>query len=570
MAKQILHGEESRQAILRGVNTLADAVKATLGPKGRNVVIEKKFGSPTITKDGVTVAKEIELKDPMENVGAQLVKEVASKTSDVAGDGTTTATVLAQSIFREGVKTVAAGANPMALRRGIEKAVAAIIGTRDKEGKWIEGGALGKLSMPVNEGTVAQVGAISANGDQEIGDIIAEAVKVVGKDGVITIEESKTMHTGLETVDGMQFDRGYLSPYFVTDAERLEVILEEPYILIYEKKISAMKDLLPLLEQVARGGKPLLIIAEDVEGEALATLVVNKLRGTLNVAAVKAPGFGDRRKAILGDVAILTGGKAITEDLGIKLEGVKLEDLGKAKRITIDKDNTTIVDGGGKSSEIEGRVKEIRAQIEKTTSDYDKEKLQERLAKLVGGVAIIKVGAATETELKEKKARGLHGEDWRADCAPLARRASAPDRCQCRRRGRGSGGQGAGVYRSTLRLQRADFGLRRPGQGRRHRPDQGNADGVAECGFHRRSAAHHRSPDRRDSGAQVGPGRRRPRRRHGRNVLEPIAPSAQKQKASSFGWGPFCAGSVVCARQSPAHTRHSKDWTKPNRGRLPC
>jgi chaperonin GroEL len=405
MAKQILHGEESRQAILRGVNTLADAVKATLGPKGRNVVIEKKFGSPTITKDGVTVAKEIELKDPMENVGAQLVKEVASKTSDVAGDGTTTATVLAQSIFREGVKTVAAGANPMALRRGIEKAVTVIIGTRDKEGKWIEGGALGKLSMPVNEGTVAQVGAISANGDQEIGDIIAEAVKVVGKDGVITIEESKTMHTGLETVDGMQFDRGYLSPYFVTDAERLEVILEEPYILIYEKKISAMKDLLPLLEQVARGGKPLLIIAEDVEGEALATLVVNKLRGTLNVAAVKAPGFGDRRKAILGDVAILTGGKAITEDLGIKLEGVKLEDLGKAKRITIDKDNTTIVDGGGKSSEIEGRVKEIRAQIEKTTSDYDKEKLQERLAKLVGGVAIIKVGAATETELKEKKAR---------------------------------------------------------------------------------------------------------------------------------------------------------------------
>ena len=405
MAKQILHGEESRQAILRGVNTLADAVKATLGPKGRNVVIEKKFGSPTITKDGVTVAKEIELKDPMENVGAQLVKEVASKTSDVAGDGTTTATVLAQSIFREGVKTVAAGANPMALRRGIEKAVTVIIGTRDKDGKWTTGGALGELSMPVNEGTVAQVGAISANGDQEIGDIIAEAVSRVGKDGVITIEESKTMRTDLELVEGMQFDRGYLSPYFVTDAERLEVILEEPYILIYEKKISAMKDLLPLLEQVARGGKPLLIIAEDVEGEALATLVVNKLRGTLNVAAVKAPGFGDRRKAILGDVAILTGGKAITEDLGIKLEGVKLEDLGKAKRITIDKDNTTIVDGGGKPSDIQGRVKEIRAQIEKTTSDYDKEKLQERLAKLVGGVAIIKVGAATETELKEKKAR---------------------------------------------------------------------------------------------------------------------------------------------------------------------
>jgi chaperonin GroEL len=405
MAKQILHGEDSRQAILRGVNTLADAVKVTLGPKGRNVVIEKKFGSPTITKDGVTVAKEVDLQDPLENVGAQLVKEVASKTSDVAGDGTTTATVLAQSIYREGVKTVAAGANPTALKRGIDKAVATIIGTRDKDGKWIDGGALGKLSKPVTEGTVAQVGAISANGDQEIGDIIAEAVKVVGKDGVITIEESKTMHTGLETVDGMQFDRGYLSPYFVTDTERLEAVLEDPYILIYEKKISAMKDLLPLLEQVARGGKPLLIIAEDIEGEALATLVVNKLRGTLNVAAVKAPGFGDRRKAILGDIAILTGGKAITEDLGIKLEGVKLEDLGKAKRVTIDKDNTTIVDGSGKPSEIEGRVKEIRTQIDKTTSDYDKEKLQERLAKLVGGVAIIKVGAATETELKEKKAR---------------------------------------------------------------------------------------------------------------------------------------------------------------------
>jgi chaperonin GroEL len=405
MAKQILHGEDSRQAILRGVNTLADAVKATLGPKGRNVVIEKKFGSPTITKDGVTVAKEIDLKDPMENVGAQLVREVASKTSDVAGDGTTTATVLAQSIFREGVRTVAAGANPTALKRGIEKAVTVINGTRDKDGKWQQDGALGKLSKPVNEGSVAQVGTISANGDEEIGAIIAEAVKVVGKDGVITIEESKTMHTGLETVDGMQFDRGYLSPYFVTDAERLEVILEDPYVLIYEKKISAMKDLLPLLEQVARGGKPLLIIAEDVEGEALATLVVNKLRGTLNVAAVKAPGFGDRRKAILGDIAILTGGKAITEDLGIKLEGVKLEDLGKAKRISIDKDNTTIVDGAGKASDIEGRVKEIRSQIEKTTSDYDREKLQERLAKLVGGVAIIKVGAATETELKEKKAR---------------------------------------------------------------------------------------------------------------------------------------------------------------------
>ena len=405
MAKQILHGEDSRQAILRGVNTLADAVKATLGPKGRNVVIEKKFGSPTITKDGVTVAKEIELKDPMENVGAQLVKEVASKTSDVAGDGTTTATVLAQAIFREGVRTVAAGANPMALRRGIEKAVIVINGTRDKDGKWTEGGALGELSKPVDQGSVAQVGAISANGDQEIGEIIAGAMKTVGKDGVITVEDSKTGHTFLETVEGMQFDRGYLSPYFVTDPGRMEVVLDEPSILIFEKKISNMKDLMPLLEQVARGGKPLLIIAEDVEGEALATLVVNKLRGTLNVAAVKAPGFGDRRKAILGDIAILTGGEAITEDLGLKLEGVKLENLGKAKRVTIDKDNTTIIDGAGEANKIKGRVNEIRSQIEKTTSDYDKEKLQERLAKLVGGVAIIQVGAATETELKEKKAR---------------------------------------------------------------------------------------------------------------------------------------------------------------------
>jgi chaperonin GroEL len=405
MAKQIMHGEDSRQAILRGVNILANAVKATLGPKGRNVVIEKKFGSPTITKDGVTVAKEIELQDPMENVGAQLVKEVASKTSDVAGDGTTTATVLAQAIFREGVKTVAAGANPMALRRGIERAVTAIIGTRDKDGKWVEGGALGKLSRPVDEDAVAQVGAISANGDQEIGEFIAQAMKTVGKDGVITVEDSKTGHTFLETVEGMQFDRGYLSPYFITDPGRMEVVLDEPSILIFEKKIGNMKDLLPLLEQVARGGKPLLIIAEDIEGEALATLVVNKLRGTLNVAAVKAPGFGDRRKALLGDIAILTGGQAFTEDLGIKLEGVKLDDLGHAKRVTIDKDNTTIIDGAGDAGKINGRVNEIRTQIEKATSDYDKEKLQERLAKLVGGVAIIQVGAATETELKEKKAR---------------------------------------------------------------------------------------------------------------------------------------------------------------------
>src|SRR5215216_519996 len=393
MAKQIVHGEESRAAILRGVNQLADAVKITLGPKGRNVVLDKKYGSPTITKDGVTVAKEIELKDATENMGAQMVKEVASKTSDVAGDGTTTATVLAQAIFREGVKTVAAGANPMALKRGIDKAV-------ERATAEIQ-----RLAKPVKGDAIAQVGTVSANGDQTIGNIIAEAMNKVGKDGVITVEESRTMETALEVVEGMQFDRGYLSPYFVTDPERMEAVLENPLILINEKKISSMKDLLPLLEQVAKLGKPMLIIAEDVEGEALATLVVNKLRGTLNIAAVKAPGFGDRRKAMLEDIAILTGGKVISEDLGIKLENVKLEDLGRAKKITIDKDNTTIVEGAGKQFDIEGRVKTLRAQIEDTTSDYDREKLQERLAKLVGGVAVIKVGAATETEMKEKKAR---------------------------------------------------------------------------------------------------------------------------------------------------------------------
>jgi chaperonin GroEL len=405
MAKQIVHGEESRQAILRGVNLLADAVKVTLGPKGRNVVIEKKFGSPTITKDGVTVAKEIELKDGLENMGAQMVREVASKTSDVAGDGTTTATVLAQAIYREGVKTVAAGANPMAMKRGIEKAVSAVCGAFDKKTGERAKGELDKFSKPVSGEMIAQVGTISANNDDTIGHIIAEAMKKVGKDGVITVEESKTLETQLEVVEGMQFDRGYLSPYFVTDPERMEVSLENAYILINEKKISSMKDLLPLLEQIAKGGKPLLIIAEDVEGEALATLVVNKLRGTLQVAAVKAPGFGDRRKAMLQDIAILTGGKAITEDLGIKLENVQIGDLGQVKKLTIDKDNTTLVEGKGKHSEIEGRVKEIRSQIDKTTSDYDREKLQERLAKLVGGVAVIKVGAATETEMKEKKAR---------------------------------------------------------------------------------------------------------------------------------------------------------------------
>ena len=393
MAKQIVTGTRSREAILRGVNILADAVKITLGPKGRNAVIEKKFGSPIITKDGVTVAKEIELQDPLENMGAQMVKEVASKTSDVAGDGTTTATVLAQAIFREGVRTLAAGANPMALKRGIEKAVEVAV----EEIK--------RLHKDVKGDMIVQVGTISANNDKQIGGIIADAMKKVGKDGVITVEESKTMETALEVVEGMQFDRGYLSSYFVTNPERMECVLEDVYILIHEKKISSLRDLLPLLEQTTKISKPLLIISEDIEGEALATLVVNKLRGTLQCVAVKAPGFGDRRKEMLEDIAILSGGKAITEDLGIKLENVKLEDLGHAKKVIIDKDNTTIVEGAGKAAEIEGRVKQLRMQVEEATSDYDKEKLQERLAKLVGGVAVIRIGAATETELKEKKAR---------------------------------------------------------------------------------------------------------------------------------------------------------------------
>jgi chaperonin GroEL len=393
MAKRIVQGGESRAAILRGVNQLADAVKITLGPRGRNVVLDKKYGSPTITKDGVTVAKEIELKDSMENMGAQMVKEVASKTSDVAGDGTTTATVLAQAIFREGVKTVAAGANPMALKRGIDKAV-----ERATE-------EIKRLSKPVKGEMIAQVGTISANGEATIGALIAEAMDKVGKDGVITVEESKTMETDLEFVEGMQFDRGYLSPYFVTDPESMEAVLEDPVILISEKKISSMRDILPVLEQAAKQARPILIIAEDVDGEALATLVVNKLRGTINVAAVKAPGFGDRRKAMLEDIAILTGGQVVSEDLGIKLESVKLEDLGSAKKVVIDKESTTVIDGAGKADDLQGRVKTLKAQIEDTTSDYDREKLQERLAKLVGGVALIRVGAATETELKEKKAR---------------------------------------------------------------------------------------------------------------------------------------------------------------------
>src|SRR5881409_792016 len=393
-AKQILYSENARASILRGVNQLADAVKATLGPKGRNAILDKKFGAPLITKDGVTVAKEIELKDPYENMGAQLVREVASKTSDVAGDGTTTATVLAQAIYREGVKNITAGANPMDIKRGIDKAVDVVVED------------LKKLSKPCkSKKEISQIGTISANNDLTIGDLIAEAMEKVGKDGVITVEEAKSMTTSLDVVEGMQFDRGYISPYFITDAERMEASLEDVFILIHEKKVSSMKDLLPVLEQVARLGRPLVIIAEDIEGEALATLVVNKLRGTLQAAAVKAPGFGDRRKAMLEDIAILTNGRAITEDLGIKLESIKLEDLGKAKKVTIDKDNTTIVEGGGSSNAIEGRVKQIRAQVEDTTSDYDREKLQERLAKLVGGVAVIKVGAATETEMKEKKAR---------------------------------------------------------------------------------------------------------------------------------------------------------------------
>jgi len=393
-AKQIQYSENARAAILRGVNQLADAVKATLGPKGRNAILDKKFGAPLITKDGVTVAKEIELKDPYENMGAQLVREVASKTSDVAGDGTTTATVLAQAIFREGVKNITAGANPMDIKRGIDKAVESVAEE------------LKKLSKPCkSKKEISQIGTISANNDSTIGDLIAEAMEKVGKDGVITVEEAKSMSTSLDVVEGMQFDRGYISPYFITDAERMEASLEDVFILINEKKVSSMKDLLPILEQVAKMGKPLVIVAEDVEGEALATLVVNKLRGTLNVAAVKAPGFGDRRKAMLEDIAILTGGQVISEDLGLKLENIKLTDLGRAKRVTIDKDNTTIVEGHGDKKKIDARVKQIKAQIEETTSDYDREKLQERLAKIVGGVAVINVGASTETEMKEKKAR---------------------------------------------------------------------------------------------------------------------------------------------------------------------
>ena len=524
MAKQITYSDDSRQAILRGVNQLADAVKVTLGPRGRNVVLEKKFGGPTITKDGVTVAKEVELKDPLENMGAQLVREVASKTSDVAGDGTTTATILAQAIFREGVKAVTAGANPMAVKRGIDKAVEIAVEE------------IRKLSQPVSGDMIAQVGSISANSDATIGRIIAEAMTKVGKDGVIAVEEGKTMTTELETVEGMQFDRGYLSPYFVTDPERMECVLEDPYILIHDKKIGSMKDLLPILEQIARAGKPMLAISEDVEGEALATLVVNKLRGTINVCAVKSPGFGDRRKAMLEDISIITGGKAIMEETGIRLDGIKLEDLGRAKRVTVDKDTTTIIDGGGAQKDIEGRIKQIRAQIEETTSDYDREKLQERLAKLAGGVAIIKVGAATEMEMKEKKARvedALHATRaaveegivpgggvalLRASIAlqqltlegdeqfgvTIVRRACEEP---VRQIVLNCGVEGAVVvdkikeqHRSSLWLQRSYGAVRRPVEGRRRGPHQGGAHGVAECGLHRFSHAYHRGAGLRDCG----------------------------------------------------------------------
>ncbi len=543
-SKEIIFHEAARAHIMHGVNTLANAVKVTLGPRGRNVVIEKSWGAPTVTKDGVTVAKEIELENKFENMGAQMVKEVASKTSDAAGDGTTTATVLAQAIFREGSKLVAAGHNPMEIKRGIEAAVARVIES------------LKKLSKPTKgHKEIAQVGTISANGDEAIGKMIADAMEKVGKEGVITVEEAKTMDTELDVVEGMQFDRGYLSPYFVTDAERMEAVLEDALILIHEKKISSMKDLLPLLEQVAKSGKPLLIIAEDVDGEALATLVVNKLRGTLKVCAVKAPGFGDRRKEMLKDIAVLTGGQAITEDLGLKLENLTLNDLGKAKRIKVDKDNTTIVDGAGKKADIEARVKQIRVQIEDTTSDYDREKLQERLAKLVGGVAVIRVGAATEIEMKEKKARvedALHAtraaveegivpgggvallrslknlEDLKLDeeqqfGVKIVRRACEEP---LRQIAQNAGWDGSIIVEKVkngegrVRLQRADRRVRGPGRGRRHRPDQGGPHRAAERGVGGRPPAHHRGADRRE--AQEGrEGRRRTRgprpRRHGRD-----------------------------------------------------
>ncbi len=569
-SKELMFSVDARAKLKKGVDQLAEAVKVTLGPKGRNVVIDKKFGSPTITKDGVTVAKEIELLDPIENMGAQMVKEVATKTTDLAGDGTTTATVLAQAIYREGLKNVTAGANPMELKRGIDKAVELIVEE------------LARLSVKTTgRKEIAQVGAISANNDKEIGDLIAEAMEKVGKDGVITVEEAKGLDTTLETVDGMQFDRGYLSPYFVTDPEKMEAVLEAPYILIHDKKISAMKDLLPVLEKVAQTGKPLLIIAEDIEGEALATLVVNKLRGTLKVAAVKAPGFGDRRKEMLLDIAMLTGGKVISEELGFKLENATMDDLGSAKRVTVDKDNTTIVDGKGKAGDIQGRIKEIRAAIEKSTSDYDREKLQERLAKLAGGVAVINVGAATETEMKEKKARvedALHAtraaveegivpgggvaliraqsvlekikgltEDEKIGVDIVRRAIEEPIRAISVN----AGVEGSIVVAKVKESKDKNFGynaatdsLRGPGQVRRHRPDQGHPHGAAERRVDRGPAPHDRVCRGRAEGRQAGPGRSG-WRRHGRDVL--ALPSFRTRGGRTVV-RPFCL-SVILGRQ---------------------
>ena len=536
------------------------------------MVLDKKFGSPTITKDGVTVAKEIELKDPLENMGAQMVREVASKTSDIAGDGTTTATVLAQAIYREGAKNVVAGANPMEIKRGIEGAVDSVV-------KQLE-----QMSKAVSGGMIAQVGTISANNDSTIGTIIAEAMDKVGKDGVITVEEARTLETSLEVVEGMQFDRGYLSPYFVTDAERMETVLENPVILIHEKKISNMKDLLPLLEQVARLSRPLLIIAEDIEGEALATLVVNKLRGTLQGAAVKAPGFGDRRKAMLEDIATLTNGKAITEDLGLKLENIRIEDLGKAKKVTIDKDNTTIVEGDGEQGAIEGRVKQIRAQIEETTSDYDREKLQERLAKLVGGVAVIKVGAATETEMKEKKARvedAMHATKAAVEegivpgggvallrasrarsrtcfSSPATSRSastssSGPSRSRCAGSRRTPGSRGRSSCRRSARpatqrrgLQCPERDLREPGRGRRHRPDQGRAHGAPELGLDRVAPADHGGARLRDSGGEEGRARRRAGLPEWAGCTEVELPLRQRRRPSAAPGGHAPSGRFSC------------------------
>jgi chaperonin GroEL len=566
MAKEVRFDQDARGKLLSGVNQLANAVKVTLGPKGRNVVIEKSFGSPTVTKDGVTVAKEIELEDRFENMGAQMVREVASKTSDVAGDGTTTATVLAQSIYKEGSKLVVAGINPMELKRGIEKAVSSIVGE------------LEKMSKPTRDSAeIAQVGTISANSDETIGKIIAEAMQKVGREGVITVEEAKSMETVLEVVEGMQFDRGYLSPYFVTDPERMEAVVEEPLILLHEKKISNMKDLLPLLEQVARQGKPLLIVAEDIEGEALATLVVNKIRGTLNVAAVKAPGFGDRRKAMLQDMAILSGGQVIAEELGLKLENVTVKDLGRAKRVVIDKDNTTIIDGAGTKKDIEGRCNEIRKQVEETSSDYDREKLQERLAKLVGGVAVVKVGAATETEMKEKKespgrgcpardprgrrgghrarrrrgphpgpgcARQRQGRQRRAGGRPEPRAtrhrgAAAPDLGERRGRGLHRGRQGQ-VGEGQLRLQRSQRDLRGPDEGRGDRPHQGRAHRAAERSERGLPAAHHRGDGGGEAGREEGRWRRHARRHAGRHAAHVAGPGRHTGPRERKLPGPSC------------------------------